>query len=184
LISGAPVTSGYVVDLADTPVTPFAPKWSVQVGGRYEVEVAMDMKAYARADYRWTSKYVTSFAGTQTYAPDAAVGIANDRLNLRAGIETHGFDINLFAQKGNVTGGRGGCPIDPSGACPTFTAYNPFLQTNYAPRVYGLQIAYRHWFERPPPPGSLPAAVRPSADLRFLSRGADIRAQFLPNPGY
>ena len=149
LVSGAPVTAGYVVSLADTPLTPIQPKWSIQVGGRYEHELAVDLKAYVRADYRFTSKYVLSFPGTQAYAPDAAVGIANDRLNLRAGVETHGFDINifatnLFAQKGNVTGGRGGCPIDPSGACPTFTSYNPFLQTNYLPRVYGLQIAYRH----------------------------------------
>ncbi|MDR2216617.1 MAG: TonB-dependent receptor [Nevskiaceae bacterium] len=150
LNTGAPVTSGYVVSLDGTPLTPIAPKWSVQTGARYDYQFGEEVRAYIRADYRWTSKYVTSFAGTQSYAPDASVGISTDRLNLRLGFELRNFDVNVFAtnllgQKGNITGGgRAGCPIDPSGACPTFTSYNPFFQTSYLPRVIGLQVAYRN----------------------------------------
>ena len=150
LNTGAPVTSGYVVSLADNPLSPFQPKWSVQVGGRYEHELAAGMQGYVRADYRWTSKYTLSFPGTQSYAPDAATGISTDRLNLRAGVEYHGFDINVFAtnllaQKGNVSGGRSGCPISEGSACTNFSSYNPFFQVSgYMPRQFGLQIAYRH----------------------------------------
>jgi len=150
LNTGAPVTSGYVVSLDDTPLSPFQPKWSVQIGGRYEHELAADVRGYLRADYRWTSKYTLSYPGTQSYAPDASVGISTDRLNLRAGVELRGFDINVFAtnllgQKGNLSGGRSGCPISEGAACTNFTSYNPFFQVSgYLPRQYGIQIAYRH----------------------------------------
>jgi outer membrane receptor protein involved in Fe transport len=149
LNTGAPVTSGYVVSLEGTPLTPIQPKWSVQVGGRYEHELFNGARGYVRADYRWTSKYTLSFPGTQSYAPDAAAGISTDRLNLRAGVEFAGFDINVFAtnllaQKGNISGGRSGCPISEGSACTNFTSYNPFFSTNYLPKQFGIQVAYRH----------------------------------------
>jgi outer membrane receptor protein involved in Fe transport len=149
LNNGAPVTQGIPIDIAGAQLSPFGPKWTVQVGGQYQHEVAPGVNGYVRADYRWTSKYLTSIPGTTSYAPDANIGIATDRLNLRAGVEYKGFDINafvnnIFSQKGNPTGGRGGCPTtDPS--CSTFSIYNPFFAVNgEVPRVYGLQIAYRH----------------------------------------
>ena len=120
----------------------------MQIGGRYEQQFATDLKGYLRADFRWTSKYLISFPNTQTYAPDASEGVPTTRLNLRAGVETRGFDINVFAtnlfgQKGNTSGGRSGCPFPVSGSCSTFSSYNPFLSQSYLPYTFGVQVAYR-----------------------------------------
>jgi outer membrane receptor protein involved in Fe transport len=135
---------------------------TVQVGGRYDVQLAPDVRAYVRADYRYIQHYkdtlaqVYSFGGfaNASYAPDNLYP-NTDRTNLRVGVEYGPFDINVFANnlfnstKGNFAGGRGGCAAPSTGgtaACTTFATYNPYgaVTPATAPRQIGIQIAYRH----------------------------------------
>ena len=138
------------------------PPLTIQVGGRYDLELGPDTRLYVRADYRYIQHYkdtlqqVFSFGGfaNASYAPDNRYP-DTDRVNARIGVERGPFDINIFANnlfnstKGNYSGGRGGCATPAAGgtaACSTFSTYNPFagVQPATAPRQIGIQIAYRH----------------------------------------
>jgi outer membrane receptor protein involved in Fe transport len=135
---------------------------TIQVGGRYDVQISSEMRMYVRADYRYIQRYkntlsqVYSFGGfaNASFAPDNFYP-NTDRTNLRVGVEWGDFDINVFAnnlfnsQKGILSTGRGGCATPSAGgtaACTTFATYNPYgsVQPASAPRQIGLQIAYRH----------------------------------------
>ena len=139
-----------IVALKDQPF-PIAP-WTVDIGVRYEHEIAPRMLGYIRGDYRYSSHYYNNVFGQATYSPDTTDGIATNRTNMRLGVEYNGFDINFFANnlfnfdKGNIAGGRATCTNAPSTpACPNYASYNALeTETTVTPRVIGFQIAYRH----------------------------------------
>jgi len=130
------------------------PKYTVSAGGRYDVEIAPQLRGYVRADWRYTSGYEVAPFGTSNWNPDSNVFPAFDITNVRLGVEYGDFDINLFVnnlfenKKANVTGGRAGCALPAAGgteACTSFTQYNPFRTTAPGrPREIGVQIAFRH----------------------------------------
>jgi outer membrane receptor protein involved in Fe transport len=130
------------------------PPWTVNVGARYEHTVAAGMLGYVRADWRYTSNYSTLPFGANGYSPDSANFPQRQTVNARLGVEYGDFDINIFAnnlfnfEKGNISGGRTGCPLPAQGgtiACTGFTNYNAYRNTSWGvPRQVGIQIAYRH----------------------------------------
>ena len=61
------------------------PPWTLQLGARYERELAPDLKAFARADWWYTRHYSNTAAqgfGQGAYAPDNRYP-NTQRLNLR-----------------------------------------------------------------------------------------------------
>jgi outer membrane receptor protein involved in Fe transport len=130
------------------------PKWTFSAGGRYDFAITDAVRAYARADWRYTSGYENAPFGTSNWNPDANVFPAFDITNMRFGVEYGDVDINLFVnnvfenKKANIGGGRSGCALPAAGgteACSAFTAYQPFRTTNPGrPREIGVQIAFRH----------------------------------------
>ena len=136
------------------------PPFTFTVGLRYDFDV-MGKGAYLRGDYRYVKAYSNTLAQQFTfnglpntnYAPDNAYA-DNSRLNLRAGIDMSGFDINVFVnnvfnnESGATVGGRGSCQTSVAGgssACTTFLTYQPYFNTQPAnlPRQVGIQVVYR-----------------------------------------
>jgi len=129
------------------------PPWTVTVGARYDLQVTDAIRGYVRGDWRYSSNYSTLPFGANNYSPDSANFPQRQIVNARIGVEYGAFDINLFVNnlfnfdKGNITGGRTGCPLPAQGgtiACTGFTNYNAFRTTSWGtPRQVGFQIAYR-----------------------------------------
>ncbi|MEO6340564.1 MAG: TonB-dependent receptor [Caulobacteraceae bacterium] len=123
------------------------PKWTVDLGARYDFSFNDVVKAYARVDYRWLSSFELAPPGSPAYTPDSSLVPAQKNINLRFGVEFKEFDINLFVNnltdedKGAFTGGRNTCT---NADCSTFNSYNP-VRTVAAPipRQFGVQIAFR-----------------------------------------
>jgi outer membrane receptor protein involved in Fe transport len=130
------------------------PPWTLNLGGRYDVAITTGVKAYVRADWRYTRKYFTNPFGTANFSPDSGFTPNIQSTNLRLGVEYKALDINLFANNvfdrtvGPTGGGRSGCALPAAGgtaACTTYSGYNPLQTINTGlPREIGLQIAYRH----------------------------------------
>jgi outer membrane receptor protein involved in Fe transport len=128
--------------------------WTVNVGGRYDVDLSSSMRGYLRADWRWAKAYDQFQYGIGTFNPDVNRIPSIQNTNVRVGVEYGDFDINLFVnnvfdrKKGVMTGGRSGCATAAAGgtaACTTYSTYTPFYQINSGyPREIGFQIAYRH----------------------------------------
>jgi outer membrane receptor protein involved in Fe transport len=130
------------------------PPWTLQVGARYDAQIATNIRGYVRADWRYIRGYKGTAAqtpGVAAYAPDALFPNVQ-RTNMRIGVEYGDFDINVFANnlfdsnKGNRTGGRSACAVATGAACTTFGGYNPYFTVTpvNVPRQIGVQIAYRH----------------------------------------
>ena len=132
------------------------PRWTYDIGARYEYDGGADFRPYINGDFRFSSALSGIDAqtwGNTAYAPDN-VYMSSKNLNLRAGVLYKGFDINLFAnnalnyQSGNIIGGRTSCATSAAGgtpACTTFKSYNPyFFEAVPTPRIVGIQVAYRH----------------------------------------
>ena len=129
------------------------PPWTVQVGLRYERDIGDDLRAYARADYRWI-KGVTNTAvqkfGLTAYSP-TAVFPDTEGPNIRLGVERGPLDVNVFvnnlfdSRKGEIAGGLTACPATGNAQCLT-GFYNPYYTVTPAswPRQIGMQIAYRY----------------------------------------
>jgi outer membrane receptor protein involved in Fe transport len=123
------------------------PKYTFSVGGRYEMDVTADMRAYIRADYRYASAYPNAPFPASSFTLDSF----NQKIqtaNFRVGVEYGGFDVNVFVNNafnrdtGSIGGGRSNC-LDAQ--CNTFQSFNPMrtINTGY-PREIGLQVAFRH----------------------------------------
>jgi outer membrane receptor protein involved in Fe transport len=148
---GGPVPVPFIVVLQGQKIP--VPPHTVSLGGRYEVEVSPAMRAYLRADYRFSASYAVSPFPTTAYTPDA-FNQKIESTNFRVGVEYHDLDINLFVNNafnrhtGNIGGGRSQCQPAAAGgtaACTTFSGYNPFRTINTGtPREIGLQVAFRH----------------------------------------
>jgi hypothetical protein len=125
----------------------FAGTWN-----RYEVPLSAKTLGYVRGDWSYSSHYdATPPLGVPGYSPDNIAGAVVSKVNVRAGVEFNGFDINAFvdnltnAKDGNISGGRGGCTAAGGPTCTTYSTYTPFLTTSWGtPRQVGLQIVYRH----------------------------------------
>jgi outer membrane receptor protein involved in Fe transport len=157
VVGRATPTNGFVqsnlVIAQDGQKMPIAP-WTVNVGGRYDVDLSSNMRGYLRADWRWAKSYDQFQYGIGTFNPDVNRIPSIQNTNVRLGVEYGDFDINLFInnvfdrKKGVMTGGRGGCATPAAGgtaACSTYATYTPFYQINTGyPREIGFQIAYRH----------------------------------------
>ena len=123
------------------------PKYTVDLGARYDFALGETMKAYARVDYRWFDSFLTAVPGTSQYSPDSSKVPAQKNINLRLGLEWNSLDVSLFAlnltdeMKGAQTGGRSSCS---NADCSTYGTYT-YGRTISAPtpRQVGLQVAYR-----------------------------------------
>ncbi|MGZ3312647.1 MAG: TonB-dependent receptor [Caulobacteraceae bacterium] len=132
------------------PLSPY----SFSLGGRYEHDVAMNYRGYARIDWRYAAAFDNTVFGIGQFAPDSNHVPAIQNTNIRIGVERAAFDFNLFVNNvfdrnvGPLTGGRGGCASAASGgtaACTTYATYTPFYQLNTGyPREVGLQLVWRH----------------------------------------
>jgi outer membrane receptor protein involved in Fe transport len=148
---GGPVPVPFIVVLKGQKIP--IPPHTVSVGARYDVNLNSAMRAYLRADYRFTAKYAVSPFPTTAYTPDQ-INQQVQSTNFRVGVEYRDFDINLFVNNafnrstGNIGGGRTQCLSAAAGGtaeCATFNGYNPFRTINTGiPREIGLQIAFRH----------------------------------------
>ena len=131
------------------------PPLTIQLGARYDVEVAAGMRAYARVDWRYLKHWddtATQLFGASGYSPDY-IAPSTQRTNIRLGIERGAFDVNFFvnnlfnSRKGYGAGGYGSCPGPAAGGTAACTGglYNPYFTAQAAagPRQIGLQIAYR-----------------------------------------
>jgi iron complex outermembrane recepter protein len=145
----APVPFTIVLKNQKIPIPPY----TVSVGGRYDLSINSDMRAYLRADYRWTKGYSPNPFPVTSYTPDSA-NESVQTANFRVGVEYQAFDINLFVNNafdrktGVRGGGRSQCQAAAAGgtaACTTYAAYSPLLTINTGlPREMGLQITFRH----------------------------------------
>jgi iron complex outermembrane receptor protein len=123
------------------------PRWTADVGARFDAQLSQGVGGYARVDYRWQQHYLRSAPGINGYEPDTNAAPTVETLNLRLGVEFRDFDLNLFVnnasnnRKGQMTGGRGGCQ---NIACSTFSSYSFVSAASQIPRQIGVQIAYRH----------------------------------------
>jgi iron complex outermembrane recepter protein len=123
------------------------PKYTVDLGARYDFTLGETMKAYARIDYRWFDGFLTAVPGTSQYSPDSSKVPSQQNINLRLGLEWNSLDVSLFAlnltdeTKGAQTGGRSSCS---NADCSTYGTYT-YGRTISAPtpRQVGLQVAYR-----------------------------------------
>ncbi|HKP78848.1 MAG TPA: TonB-dependent receptor, partial [Phenylobacterium sp.] len=127
--------------------------WTVQVGIRYDHEIADGLRGYVRADARYIRHYehtaVQTF-GNSAYSPTAEFPDTS-RVNLRLGLERGPLDVNVFvnnlfnSRKGDVTGGLTSCPVAGGPACLS-GFYSPYYTVAPAspPRQFGLQVAYRY----------------------------------------
>ena len=126
------------------------PPWSIDVSLRYDFEFG-GHKVYIRGDDRYSASYTRNYAGTTGYSPEAQKGAPINIATARAGVEIHGFDVNVFMNNignfhhGNISGGRSGCTVVGSDACGSYTNYNPILTENAPPpREIGIQASYRY----------------------------------------
>lgn len=126
------------------------PKWTADVGARFEIPISDDRSAYARADYRWADGYLSVPPGNIAFSPDSSIVPESQNLNLRLGVDWGSFDLNVFVnnaldyQEGPQAGGRAQC-AGGAADCPVFNQYNPFKTVNWGtPRRIGVQLAYRH----------------------------------------
>ena len=150
-VPGGPVPVPFTIVLQNQSIP--IPPHTVSLGGRYDFNVSNAMKAYLRADYRFSASYAVSPFPTTAYTPDA-VNQKVQTTNFRIGVEYRAFDINLFMNNafnrdtGTIGGGRTQCQAAAAGgtaACTTFAAYNPLRTINTGlPREVGIQIAFRH----------------------------------------
>ena len=128
------------------------PPWQVSFGLQSDFQLAANIPAYIRGDVQYASSYFRGLGpGVNAYSPDTREADAVSRVNLRAGIELKGWDVNVFVNnllesRDQLTrsGGRSGCSIPTGAACTTFTNFNPvFTSAYFRPRECGLQAAYR-----------------------------------------
>jgi outer membrane receptor protein involved in Fe transport len=124
------------------------PKWTFDIGGRYDFDFTDVIHGYLRADYRWADSYLLNSPTDAAYTPDSSIVPAQKNLNLRLGVDVKDWDINVFANNvtnetaGAQTGGRSACT---SAACATYANYTPFFTTAIPrPREIGVQVVYRH----------------------------------------
>jgi outer membrane receptor protein involved in Fe transport len=123
------------------------PKYTADLGARYDFALGDVAKAYARIDYRWFDGYLTAVPGTSQYSPDSSKVPSQQNINFRLGVEWNSLDVSLFAlnltdeTKGAQFGGRSACS---NADCSTYTNYG-YGRTIAAPtpRQIGLQVAYR-----------------------------------------
>ncbi|HKR88420.1 MAG TPA: TonB-dependent receptor, partial [Phenylobacterium sp.] len=127
--------------------------WTVQVGVRYDREIAADLRGYVRVDYRYIRHYTRTAVqtfGNPSYSPTAQFPDTT-RTNVRLGVERGPLDVNVFvnnlfdSRKGEVAGGLTSCPVSGGPAC-VGGFYNPYYTVTPAspPRQVGLQLAYRY----------------------------------------
>lgn len=124
------------------------PKWTFDVGARYDLALTQDVRAYARVDYRWLDAYQLAPPGAPNYTPDSSLVPSQQNVNLRIGFDYRDFDLNFFVnnltdeKKGQLTGGRSTCT---NADCSTFNNYNIGRTVSAPiPRQIGVQIAFRH----------------------------------------
>jgi len=123
------------------------PKYTADLGARYDFSLGEFAKAYARIDYRWFDGYLTAVPGTSQFSPDSSKIPSQQNINLRLGVEWDALDVSLFAlnvtdeTKGAQFGGRSSCT---NADCSTYNSYG-YGRTISAPtpRQIGLQVAYR-----------------------------------------
>ena len=141
------------------------PPFTAEFGLRYDFDL-MGKSSYIRGDYRYVAHYTHTLTQdfsfdnlpNNNYSPDN-VYMNTSRLNVRAGMEFRGLDINVYAnnvfnnQDGILAGstaafGRGTCAVASKGgtaACTSFSQYFPYgsLQPASMPRQIGIQVVYR-----------------------------------------
>jgi iron complex outermembrane receptor protein len=130
------------------------PDWVGAVGARYSFQV-LNRDAYVRADWQYQASYLQgSGPGTGNYNPFTRSVPENDQLNMRAGLQMNGWDVNIFSNNildsrqrvGNAGNGIGGCSATAGvvSACSTYSLFNPLVQQTYQrPREVGVQANYR-----------------------------------------
>jgi outer membrane receptor protein involved in Fe transport len=130
-----------------------SPPVTVSLGARRNFIGPGGLASYVRGDWRYSAGYRLAPFGSAAWTPDANKVPLTSVLNLRAGVEIGGVDVNLFVnnlferRKGAVNGGRQGCPLQSAGgteACAVYFGFEPFRYTNWGtPREVGVQIAFR-----------------------------------------
>lgn len=130
------------------------PDWSGAFGARYNFEV-LDREAYVRLDEQFQSSYLNGPGpGTGNYNPFTRSVPANDQLNMRAGFQMNGWDLNIFSNNildehekiGNAGNGIGGCSATAGNVaqCSVYVLFNPLVEQQYQrPREVGIQANYR-----------------------------------------
>jgi outer membrane receptor protein involved in Fe transport len=129
---------------------PVAP-WQVSVGAEYAFDVGKTA-AYVRGDVTYSSNFQNGPGpGLGGYAPDTYLLPSVTRVNVRAGVNIAGNDVNLFVNNLfnndhpiSKTGGRTSCSAATGAACTTYSNLDRFPTVDYGrPREIGVQVSRR-----------------------------------------
>ncbi|MGZ3346918.1 MAG: TonB-dependent receptor [Caulobacteraceae bacterium] len=132
------------------------PQLQFAASAQYDTTI-LDKDVYLRADYQFQGGYTNPGSyGVSVYNPFTRYVGSWDTLNLRAGVNFHSWDLNLYSNNifnkferlGNAGNGMSGCAASPSAfaspACSSFSVYTPFVTQAYQrPREIGIQANYR-----------------------------------------
>ena len=127
------------------------PKWTGNIGGRYQFPVTDRWNAYAFANYQYTGSYkVTLGPGVLSYAPDAYRAPWLDNVTARLGVSNRRYDIslfvdNLFAQNKLRPADLVGRTSCRNAECTVFGAnYQAPRGTTLRPRTIGITATARY----------------------------------------
>ncbi|MDB5685057.1 MAG: TonB-dependent receptor [Sphingomonas bacterium] len=127
------------------------PKWSGNIGGRYQVPVANGWNAYAFGNYQYTGGYkITLGPGVLSHSPDAYRAPWIDNVTARLGLSNDRYDLSLFADnlfnqnklRRTALVGRTSCR---NVECSVFGAnYQAIRGTTLRPRTIGITATARY----------------------------------------